>query len=320
MSNTPPAARTCSRSEPATSAPIEIGGTKWPSMTSTCMTRAPASITSSTCAPSREKSAARIDGATRCSRITSMRAKLPQREGAPDRGPSRGVSRPAGRRANRTVSLLLLAVVRGRLLAVLGRLVRRFHVPAVDALAGARRIARAGVGDHVVLVGEHAVEAGPAGDPVHLAVTYQEAIVALATVQRVAVRVTGRGHVTAGQRPERVIAVPAVRCVAAKVGEDQIVAGAAVLGVVALAAGHLVGAWSAIHDVVAVTTVQPVAVAALVRPYALAAVDGVFAGPAVDAVAAASAEQPVGSGVPGDEVPARAAGDLVVAGVPVKPV
>ena len=48
-------------------APKVIGGTKWPSITSTWITRAPASRTSSTCAPSRAKSADRIDGATRSS-------------------------------------------------------------------------------------------------------------------------------------------------------------------------------------------------------------------------------------------------------------
>ena len=53
------------RSSSATRGPIVIGGTKWPSITSTWMIRAPAAITSSTCAPSREKSAERIEGATR---------------------------------------------------------------------------------------------------------------------------------------------------------------------------------------------------------------------------------------------------------------
>ena len=48
-----------------TSGPIVIGGTKWPSITSKWITRAPASITSSTWAPSLPKSAERIDGATR---------------------------------------------------------------------------------------------------------------------------------------------------------------------------------------------------------------------------------------------------------------
>src|SRR5215204_1097501 len=41
-----------------------IGGTRWPSITSTWMTRAPAAITSATCAPRREKSAERTEGAT----------------------------------------------------------------------------------------------------------------------------------------------------------------------------------------------------------------------------------------------------------------
>ena len=40
------------------------GGTKWPSMTSTWIVRAPASSTAPTCSPRRAKSAARIDGAT----------------------------------------------------------------------------------------------------------------------------------------------------------------------------------------------------------------------------------------------------------------
>ena len=53
-----------SRSAPTTLGPNVIGGTKCPSMTSQWMTRAPASMTSSTWAASREKSADRIDGAT----------------------------------------------------------------------------------------------------------------------------------------------------------------------------------------------------------------------------------------------------------------
>ena len=40
------------------------GGTKWPSMMSTWIVRAPASSTAPTCSPSRAKSAARIEGAT----------------------------------------------------------------------------------------------------------------------------------------------------------------------------------------------------------------------------------------------------------------
>ena len=70
---------TCSRSASTTSGPIVIGGTKWPSITSTWMTRAPASRTSWTCSRSRPKSAERIEGATRTprrsSRATSDRLK-----------------------------------------------------------------------------------------------------------------------------------------------------------------------------------------------------------------------------------------------------
>ena len=71
----PPASWTRSAIEPATSGPIVIGGTKWPSMTSTWMIRAPAAITSSTCEPSREKSDERIEGATRLLAKSSRRAR-----------------------------------------------------------------------------------------------------------------------------------------------------------------------------------------------------------------------------------------------------
>ena len=66
-----PRAWTCSASAPTISAPKVIGGTKWPSITSTWITRAPAARTSSTWAPSRAKSADRIDGATRGSRSSA---------------------------------------------------------------------------------------------------------------------------------------------------------------------------------------------------------------------------------------------------------
>jgi hypothetical protein len=52
-----------------TVAPKLIDGTKCPSMTSTWITRGPAASTSSTCDPNRAKSADRIYGATRCSRM-----------------------------------------------------------------------------------------------------------------------------------------------------------------------------------------------------------------------------------------------------------
>ena len=61
----PPPPATCSRSAETTSGPIVIGGTKWPSITSTWITRAPAASTSPTCSRSRPKSAERIEGATR---------------------------------------------------------------------------------------------------------------------------------------------------------------------------------------------------------------------------------------------------------------
>src|ERR687895_2541986 len=63
--------------EAATIAPIEIGGTKWPSITSTWITRAPASITCATCSPRREKSAARMEGATRRSTASGLRTPPP---------------------------------------------------------------------------------------------------------------------------------------------------------------------------------------------------------------------------------------------------
>ena len=47
------------------SGPIVIGGTKWPSITSTWITRAPAVHHLATCSPRRAKSADRIDGAIR---------------------------------------------------------------------------------------------------------------------------------------------------------------------------------------------------------------------------------------------------------------
>src|SRR5680860_231003 len=68
----PPAACTRSAIDAATSGPIVIGGTKCPSITSTWISRAPAAITSSTWEPSFEKSAERIDGATRGSPSSSV--------------------------------------------------------------------------------------------------------------------------------------------------------------------------------------------------------------------------------------------------------
>ena len=73
-SSAPPASWTRSAIAAAISGPIVIGGTNRPSITSTWIRRAPAAITSSTCAPSRAKSAARIDGAIR--RVVNRSAGL----------------------------------------------------------------------------------------------------------------------------------------------------------------------------------------------------------------------------------------------------
>src|SRR5581483_4241006 len=70
-----PASWTRSAIAPTIKAPKVIGGTKWPSITSTWMIRAPASSTSFTWDPRRAKSADRIEGATWRS------AKMPDREG-----------------------------------------------------------------------------------------------------------------------------------------------------------------------------------------------------------------------------------------------
>src|SRR5262245_15649771 len=63
QSRSPPRSWTSSRNASTISDPIVIGGTKCPSMTSTWITRAPASITVTTCCSSRAKLLARSDGA-----------------------------------------------------------------------------------------------------------------------------------------------------------------------------------------------------------------------------------------------------------------
>src|SRR5712692_10022641 len=59
------------RTASTTSGPNVRLGTKWPSMTSTWMRSAPAASAWRTCSPKREKSAARIDGAS----LTTLMAK-----------------------------------------------------------------------------------------------------------------------------------------------------------------------------------------------------------------------------------------------------
>src|SRR5688572_9021160 len=84
----PPASCTWSAIAPAISGPIVIGGTKWPSITSTWISRAPASMTSATCAPRRAKSDERIDGATRFPAYSSWREAVVFSVAASISGPS----------------------------------------------------------------------------------------------------------------------------------------------------------------------------------------------------------------------------------------
>src|SRR3954453_21336538 len=107
----PPASCMRPATASSTSGPIVIGGTKWPSITSTWITRAPASITSATCAPSRAKSAERIDGAT---------CRAPNR--------SRAVIGPSHRAQHRVAAVLAEHVLGG---AHPGD---RLMLPAVGAL------------------------------------------------------------------------------------------------------------------------------------------------------------------------------------------
>src|SRR5215217_1065196 len=173
-SSAPPRSCTSSRSASTIRAPIEIGGTKWPSITSTWITRAPASMTASTCSPRRAKCDARIDGATR----TSIRRSWAGTAGRPYQ------PRPS---------------LRGILGAVLGAvldLVERGDVAPVDVLAV--------VVEHVELVGPDAVDALPAVDAVDLAVAHAEAVASVAAVELVAVGIAERGDVEARQRPQHI--------------------------------------------------------------------------------------------------------------------
>src|SRR5215213_7875925 len=173
-SSTPSRSWTRSRSAATISAPIEIGGTKWPSITSTWITRAPASITCSTCAPRRAKSAASIEGATRTScRSSERKAGRRYHATPPRRRPCRLVER-------RVLGPVLLAVL---------DLVERGDVAAVDPLA---------VVVHLVeLVGDHAVAALAAVHEVHLAVADEEEVAAISAAQLVALEISDRGHIHA---------------------------------------------------------------------------------------------------------------------------
>src|SRR6478609_11751381 len=110
-----------------------IGGTKWPSITSTWITRAPASMTSATWAPSFEKSAERIDGAT---------WRSPKR--------SRAVTGRSHRGKHRVAAMLAEHVLRGAhpddrlVLAAVGTLRDELVAPqAVDAAIAAGKLSRA---------------------------------------------------------------------------------------------------------------------------------------------------------------------------------
>src|SRR5215210_8972352 len=116
-SSTPPRSCTRSRNVATIREPIEIGGTKWPSITSTWITRAPASITASTCSPRRAKSAARIDGATR----TSCR-RAAGKAGRPYHPAPTATAGPLLARLDPVLRLVLDLVERG-------------HVAPVDVLA-----------------------------------------------------------------------------------------------------------------------------------------------------------------------------------------
>src|SRR5829696_10127775 len=155
-SSAPPRPCTRSRSASTISAPIEMGGTKWPSITSTWITRAPASMTASTWSPRRTKSAARIDGATRTSESRSWA------------GTARRPYQPR----------LSLRGILGTVLRVVLDLAQRRDVAPVDVLA-------VGV-DRIELVGPYAVDPVAAVDDVDLAITPPEPIRAVASGQLVA--------------------------------------------------------------------------------------------------------------------------------------
>src|SRR3954470_9035896 len=171
-SRIPPASWTWSASEPTISGPIVIGGTKWPSITSQWMTRAPASMTSATCWPSCAKSDERIEGATRGSR-SSWCCTIRQRTGK-EAGPRSGPRSLV----EEATALVLLAVLPRRL-----RVVFALVVPRLGRLAN-HRLARCV--DDVGKVSDDLVVAVAAVDDVLLAVARVEGVVACAAVERVA--------------------------------------------------------------------------------------------------------------------------------------
>src|SRR3954468_3583663 len=254
----------------STSGPIVIGGTKWPSITSMWMTRAPASMTLAIWSASRAKSAERIEGAT-CGRANSSsltRTDANARNQVAVRGRA---LRARPRHPHRNRALLLVAVGR-RLLLLLRRVVLRLRIRPHDDLARPVRVVRGRVDDHVLLVEQGAVVvAGAAIDVVGLAVASVDRVVAVAAVDGVGVRVRSgrRVDVRARERPQVVVAAVAIELVDSGVREHPVAPRTAVLDVVVEAAGDAVVALAAIHGVVAEAAEQHV----VVRP----AVDGVVA-------------------------------------------
>ena len=182
---------------PTIRAPIEIGGTKWPSITSTWITRAPASMTDSTWSPRRAKSAARIDGATRTS--------CEERGG---HGGATGTTPPSTRGC----------VLRAGLYPVLRpvlHLVERGHLAAVHVLA-------------VVVDRRRTGPPARGRDPRRSATrsTSPSRTRKRSRPRRRSARRRSGSPIAAtskrDERPEPVAAVAAVRVVAAAVGEDEV--------------------------------------------------------------------------------------------------
>ena len=151
----PPAvAHLLARAPPTTSGPTVIGGTKCPSITSTWITRAPASSTSPTCSRSRPKSAERIDGATRTPPSSLARRRRSYRPAASSRrscctsgSPSRTSSRSSSaRRSSGTPRSARSGAGSRRSGSGPGRLVGRSHGSPQFGHCGPRSTARLGRG------------------------------------------------------------------------------------------------------------------------------------------------------------------------------
>src|SRR5205823_6189867 len=156
--------------------------------------------------------------------------------------------------------------------------------------------------------------AGAAVDLIDLAVTGVEAVVAALAVQcvagRVGLAVRAGVDVLGRQRPQVVVAVAAPRRVDALVGEDAVVARAAVLGVVADPAAVVSGA---AEDAVGIRAGAGIGHVALELVVARAANDQVAVLQAADHVVARAAEQPVVARAADDVIVARPAAHAVVA-------